>query len=143
MSSARFQTFDDETDPKTVAPRVAVLREELKRRGLSGFVVPRADRHQNEYVAPADERLAWLTGFTGSAGTVIVLADKAALFVDGRYTLQAPDQTDTNVITVVPIIETSPDAWLEANLPKDAKLGYDPWLHTTDNAERKIGRAHV
>src|SRR6185369_1586614 len=136
MTSARFQTFDDETDPKTVAPRVAALREELKRRGLSGFVVPRADKHQNEYVAPADERLAWLTSFTGSAGTAIVLADRAALFVDGRYTLQAPDQTDTGVVTIVPIIETAPDAWLEANLSAGATLGYDPWLHTTESAER-------
>jgi len=136
MTRARFQTFDDETDPKTVAPRIAALRKELTRRGLSGFVVPRADRHQNEYVAPADERLAWLTSFTGSAGTAIVLADRAALFVDGRYTLQAPDQTDTDVVTIVPIIETAPDAWLEANLGKDAKLGYDPWLHTTESAER-------
>ena len=136
MTRARFQTFDDETDPKTVAPRIVALRKELTRRGLSGFVVPRADRHQNEYVAPADERLAWLTSFTGSAGTAIVLADRAALFVDGRYTLQAPDQTDTDVVTIVPIIETAPDAWLEANLGKDAKLGYDPWLHTTESAER-------
>jgi Xaa-Pro aminopeptidase len=136
MTSARFQAFDDETDRKTVAPRIAALREELERRGLSGFVVPRADKHQNEYVAPADERLAWLTSFTGSAGTAIVLADKAALFVDGRYTLQAPEQTNTSIITVVPIAETAPDAWLEANLPKDANLGYDPWLHTADSAER-------
>jgi Xaa-Pro aminopeptidase len=138
MTSARFQTFDDETDPKTAAPRVAALREELKRRGLTGFVIPRADKYQNEYVAPADERLAWLTSFTGSAGTAIVLADKAALFVDGRYTLQAPEQTDINVIAVVPVIETAPEAWLEANLGNGARLGYDPWLHTADSAERML-----
>src|SRR5881398_598045 len=99
--TAQFQSFDDLTDPGQVAPRVAKLREELVRRGYAGFVVPRADEHQSEYVPKNAERLAWLTGFTGSAGTAIVLLDKAALVVDGRYTLQAAEQVDTALITVV------------------------------------------
>jgi Xaa-Pro aminopeptidase len=136
MTGTRFQSFDDESDSSASAARVAALRAELARRGLTGFVVPRSDRHQNEYVAPADERLMWLTGFTGSAGLAIVLQDRAALFVDGRYTLQAKDQIDTGIFTIVPIAETAPEAWLETNLGADATLGYDPWLHTVDGAER-------
>ena len=135
MFEARFQSFDDPQPAKT-GPRVQALRSELSRRGLSGFVLPRADRHQNEFLPPSEERLAWLTGFTGSAGTVVVLADRAALFADGRYTLQAGTQIDTAVFTVVPIGETPPEKWLAQNLAAGAKLGYDPWLHTVDGAER-------
>jgi Xaa-Pro aminopeptidase len=135
MFEARFQSFEDPERAAT-GPRVAALRSELSKRSLSGFIVPRADRHQNEYVPPSEERLAWLTGFTGSAGTAVVLADKAALFVDGRYTLQARDQVDAAVFTVVPSGDMPPERWIEANLAKDAKLGFDPWLHTTDGAER-------
>src|SRR3954470_3862240 len=134
MFEARFQSFDDPA-PAQTGPRVEALRAELDRRGLAGFILPRADRHQNEYVPPAEERLAWLSGFTGSAGVVVVLADKAALFVDGRYTLQAGTQVDTSVFTIVPISETSPEKWLSQNLAAGAKLGYDPWLHNVDGAE--------
>src|SRR5215468_1719004 len=94
MFEARFQTFDDQTERSATPARVAALRAELRRRGLDGFIVPRADRYQNEYVPPSEERLAWLTGFTGSAGAAIVTADKAAIFVDGRYLLQVRDQID-------------------------------------------------
>jgi Xaa-Pro aminopeptidase len=135
MFEARYQSFDDPERAST-GPRLASLRAELAKQGLAGFIVPRADRHQNEYVPPCDERLAWVTGFTGSAGTAVVLADKAALFVDGRYTLQARDQVDASVLTIVPSADTSPEQWIEANLPKGGKLGYDPWLHTVDGAER-------
>src|SRR5690606_25136823 len=135
MFEARFQSFDDPA-PAQTAPRVAALRAELSRRGLSGLILPRADRHQNEYVAPCDERLAWLTGFTGSAGVAVVLAECAALFVDGRYTLQAADQADQAVFAIVHSAATTPEQWLEANLIAGAKLGYDPWLHTVDGAER-------
>src|SRR5687767_13162625 len=135
MFEARCQSFDDPERAAT-GPRVAALRAELEKRGLAGFVVPRADRHQNEYVPPSEERLAWLTGFTGSAGVAIVLADRAALFVDGRYTLQARDQVDPAVFSIVPIAETTPEQWIEANFPKDGKLGFDSWLHTVDGAER-------
>ena len=135
MFEARFQSFDD-PQPAQTGPRVQALRAELAKRGLSGLILPRADRHQNEYVPPSEERLAWLTGFTGSAGTTVVLADKAALFVDGRYTLAARTQVDTSVFTIVPIADTTPERWLEQNLPSGAKLGYDPWLHTAEGAER-------
>src|SRR5437762_14292142 len=125
MFEARLQTFDDSGERAASAARVAVLRTELKRRGLDGFIVPRADRHQGEYVPPSDERLAWLTGFTGSAGSAIVLADRAAIFVDGRYVLQVRDQIDTDVFAVEHLVD-NPDKWLEANLGSGARLGYDP-----------------
>ena len=134
--AARFQTFDDTTDRAASAPRVARLRAELKRRGLDGFIIPRADRYQNEYVPPSDKRLAWICGFTGSAGLAIVLADRAALFVDGRYTLQARDQIDTALFEIVHVTETPPDQWIEKTLGEGQKLGYDPWLHTIEGAER-------
>ena len=105
MFEARFQSFDD-PQPAQTGPRLQALRAELTKRGLSGLILPRADRHQNEYVPPSEERLAWLTGFTGSAGNVIVLGDKAALFVDGRYTLAARTQVETSVFTIVPIADT-------------------------------------
>src|ERR1700745_1664620 len=110
---AQFQTFDDPPEAAQaaeVAPRVAALRAELARRGLDGFVVPHADRHQNEYLAPSEERLAWLTGFTGSAGAAIILADRAALFVDGRYTTQVRDQVDSSVFAVQHLIHYPPEA---------------------------------
>src|SRR5262245_9195487 len=139
MFEARFQSFDDPA-PAQTGPRVEALRAELSKRGLTGFILPRADRHQNEYVPPSEERLAWLTGFTGSAGTTVVLEDRAALFVDGRYTLQAGMQVDASVFTIVNVGETPPDKWLAKNLTAGAKLGYDPWLHTVDGAE-KLARA--
>jgi Xaa-Pro aminopeptidase len=132
---AQFQDFDDVGDPSHGTVRIARLRAELRRRGLDGFVVPRADEHQSEYVPPNAERLSWLTGFTGSAGTAIVLLEDAALVVDGRYTLQAATQIDTSVITPVPLAETSAEAWIEAHLPAGAALGYDPWLHTAKSVE--------
>jgi Xaa-Pro aminopeptidase len=135
MFEAQFQSFDD-PQPAETAPRVQALRAELARRGFTGFILPRADRHQNEYVPPSEERLAWLTGFTGSAGTAIVLPERAVLFVDGRYTLQAEQQLDLAVFSIVHVAETTPERWLESNLLAGAKLGYDPWLHTVDGAER-------
>jgi Xaa-Pro aminopeptidase len=133
---AEFQTFDDPAETQDVPARLATLRAELARRNLDGFVVPHADRHQNEYLPPSEERLAWLTGFTGSAGAAIILADRAVLFVDGRYTLQARDQTDPKLFTVEHLVETPPAAWIEANIGAGKKLGFDPWLHTAEGAER-------
>jgi Xaa-Pro aminopeptidase len=140
MFEARFQSFEDRTDQSATAARLAALRGEIARRGLDGFLVPRADQHQNEYVPPAEERLAWLTGFAGSAGIAVVLADRAVLFVDGRYILQARDQVDASAFLVSHLVETPPETWLESNLPAGTKLGYDPWLHTVDAAE-KLARA--
>jgi Xaa-Pro aminopeptidase len=140
MFEAKFQTFDDPPEPTASAPRVAALRTELARRGFTGFIVPRADRQQNEYVPASEERLSWLTGFSGSAGTAVVLMERAALFVDGRYTLQARDQVDTSLFEIVPSAETPPDQWLEKTLISSDRLGYDPWLHTSEGAE-KLGKA--
>src|SRR6478752_10134627 len=109
MFEARFQSFDDSSERAQSAARVAELRAELGRRGLDGFMVPRADRHQNEYLPASEERLAWLTGFTGSAGAAIVLADRAAIFVDGRYTIQVRDQVDTSSFAVEHLVENPPD----------------------------------
>ncbi len=136
MFEARFQSFDDLSERAHSAARVAALRDELKRRGLDGFIVPRADRQQNEYLPAGEERLAWLTGFTGSAGAAIVLAERAVLFVDGRYTVQAAAQVDPAIFSIEHLVDTPPDQWLEQNLTAGAKVGYDPWLHTADNAER-------
>jgi Xaa-Pro aminopeptidase len=134
--AARFQSFDETSDRAASGPRVAALRTELSRRGLDGFIVPRADRYQNEYVPPSDERLAWISGFSGSAGSAIVLADRAALFVDGRYTIQAREQVDTDLFEIVHLTDTPLDQWLEKTLREGQKLGYDPWLHTIEGAER-------
>ncbi len=118
------------------AGRVASLRTELSARGLAGYVQPRGDEHQGEYVAPRAERLAWLTGFTGSAGLAIVLADRAAIFVDGRYTIQVRSQVDGGAFEPLHISDSPPAEWLARNLKPGDKLGYDPWLHAPDGAER-------
>lgn len=131
-----FQSFDERSNPADVAPRVAALRAELKRRAVDGFVIPRSDQHQGEYVPACDERLAFVTGFTGSAGGAVVLADAAALVVDGRYTLQAAAQTDPRVVTPVQMAETTLEAWVEAHLKPWMKLGIDPWVHTPDQVKR-------
>jgi Xaa-Pro aminopeptidase len=136
MFEARFQTFDDKTERAASAPRVAAVRTELARRGLTGLIVPHSDRQQNEYVPASEARLAWLTGFTGSAGVAIVLAERAALFVDGRYTLQAREQVDIKLFEIVHLVETPPDQWIETNLTAGDRLGYDPWLHTVEGAEK-------
>jgi len=136
MFEARFQTFEDVSARAQSAARVAALRAELQRRGLDGFVIPRADRQQNEYLPASEERLAWLTGFTGSAGAAVVLHDAAAVFVDGRYTLQADAQVDGKIFSIEHMVERPPDQWITDNLKSGAKLGYDPWLHTSEQAER-------
>jgi Xaa-Pro aminopeptidase len=127
--AARFQSFDETSDRAASGPRVAALRAQLGRQGLDGFIVPRADRYQNEYVPPSDERLAWISGFAGSAGSAVVLADRAALFVDGRYTLQVREQVDTDLFEIVHLTDTPLDQWIEKTLREGQKLGYDPWLH--------------
>jgi Xaa-Pro aminopeptidase len=135
MFQSLFQSYDDVANPALGAGRLKALRDELKQRRLDGFLIPRADQHQNEYVPPSEERLRWLTGFSGSAGLAIVLADRAALFVDGRYTLQAPEQVDTRVFEIRHVVDNPPNAWIEAHL-SGGKLGYDPWLHTPEAVER-------
>ncbi|MEA2953458.1 MAG: Xaa-Pro aminopeptidase [Alphaproteobacteria bacterium] len=136
MFEARFQTFEEPEGGVALTARLAALREELARRKLTGFVIPRADQQQNEYVAASEERLAWLTGFTGSAGMAVVLTRQAAVFVDGRYTLQAAKQVDGKAWNVEPLVDPPPETWLEKHLVAGDRLGFDPWLHTSVAAER-------
>jgi Xaa-Pro aminopeptidase len=133
--TASFQSFDDVSDAATCAPRLAALRAELAKRGLDGFVVPHSDEYQSEYLPACNERLAWLTAFTGSAGAAVVLKDKAAVFADGRYTVQVRQQTDTKLFDPRDLVEEGPNAWLEANAAKGAKIGFDPWVHSAASAD--------
>ncbi|HWB52069.1 MAG TPA: aminopeptidase P family protein [Stellaceae bacterium] len=118
------------------AARLKLLRERLAADGLAGFIVPRADEHQGEYVPLCGQRLAWLTGFTGSAGTAVVLQDRAAVFVDGRYTLQAGAQVDTQAYEIRHLIDEPPAGWLASAAKPGDVIGYDPWLHTPQDVER-------
>src|SRR5689334_258471 len=136
MFEAHFQTFEEPEGGVALTARLARFREELAKRKLTGFVIPRADQQQNEYVAPSEERLAWLTGFTGSAGMAVVLTKEAAVFVDGRYTLQAGKQVDRKAWQVEPLVDPPPEHWLTRHLAKGDRLGFDPWLHTSAAAER-------
>ena len=136
MFESRFQSFADVGGPSHAAARVAELREELEKAGITGFIAPRADEHQNEYVPPCAERLLWLTGFSGSAGIGIVLKDKAALFVDGRYVEQAKAQTNCSVFELRHVVDDPPGEWISRNLQPGDKLGYDPRLHTPDAVSR-------
>jgi len=119
----------------TPAERLAALRARLAEAGVDGFLVPRSDEYLGEYVPPSAERMAWISGFTGSAGLVIVLADCAVLFTDGRYTLQAQQQTDPALWERRHITEDPPRDWLKAHAV-GLRIGYDPWLHSTSAIER-------
>lgn len=132
-----FQSFNATTSPDQGPPRLAKLRDWMHRQSIDGFLVPRADRHQGEYVAPCDARLSWLTGFTGSAGFACVLKQTAGVFIDGRYRLQVLDQV-ADEFTPVHWPETSLAAWLKTKFSNDAVIGFDPWLHTV--AEVKTTR---
>jgi Xaa-Pro aminopeptidase len=116
--------------------RLASLRARMTAHGLDAFVVPRADAHQGEFVPPHAQRLRWLTGFSGSAGTAVVTADRAALFVDGRYTLQARGEVDTDLFEVVNSGDTAPSTWIGQTVAAGARVGHDPWLHTPDGVAR-------
>ncbi|WP_299768753.1 aminopeptidase P family protein [uncultured Tateyamaria sp.] len=124
-----FQSFEVTSRPEQGPPRLAALRAELDTEGLDGFLIPRADAHQGEYVSPRDERLAWLTGFTGSAGFCAALRDVAGVFIDGRYRTQVKAQVASDY-TPVPWPEVSLASWLKDQLPEGGKVGFDPWLHT-------------
>src|SRR5829696_5871255 len=114
------------------ADRLKALREQLKANSLDGFVVPLTDEHMSEYVGSYAQRLAWLTGFEGSAGSAVVLPEEAAIFVDGRYTLQVRDQVDGRHWSYQSVPETSAADWLKVHAPGGGRIGYDPWLHTKD-----------
>ncbi|KQT86065.1 aminopeptidase P family protein [Aurantimonas sp. Leaf443] len=130
-----FQSFDETADFSQSASRLARLRAALTDAGVDGFLVPRADEHQGEYIPDSAARLAWLTGFSGSAGMAVVLRDRAALLVDGRYTLQVRSQIDTGAVEPVSTVETSLEAFLAEAAP-GASIGYDPWLHTSGEVAR-------
>ncbi|WP_213685899.1 M24 family metallopeptidase [Roseicyclus sp.] len=131
-----FQSFKAKTRPEDGAPRLAALRGAMRTAGVDAFLVPRADRFQGEYVAPCDERLAWLTGFTGSAGFAAILADRAGVFVDGRYRVQIRVQSDMAVFQPVDWPETALEDWLIDAMPQGGVLGYDPWLQSAAEIAR-------
>lgn len=130
------QTFDETTDPSFGPKHVPLIRQAMKAQGLDGFLVPHEDEHQNEYLPAANDRLGWATGFTGSAGAAVILADKAAVFVDGRYTLQVRDQVDAAVFEIRDLVEGGVPAYLETAPAKGQTIGYDPRLHSPDALER-------
>lgn len=135
-----FQDFEESGDPAQTGERISRLRGEMKRRRLAGFLVPRGDEHMNEYVPPSAERLRWLTGFSGSAGAAVILERKAAIFIDGRYTLQVRDQVDIKIFDALQVPEHSPSGWLKKQLKKGDRIGYDPRLHSV-NAVAKLKKA--
>lgn len=130
-----FQSFESHASPDQGPPRLAALRERLSALGFAGFIVPRSDVHQGEYVAARDERLQWLTGFTGSAGFCIVLPDMAGVFIDGRYRTQVKAQVDLDAYTPVPWPEVKPGDWVKEKLGT-GRVGFDPWLHTADEVAK-------
>ncbi|TRD00846.1 aminopeptidase P family protein [Mesorhizobium sp. WSM4303] len=136
-----FQTFDSAGDPRVGKPRVKLLRQWLADNGLDGFLVPRADEHQGEYVADRSARLKWLTGFSGSAGVALVLRDRAFMFVDGRYTLQVRHEVDLDIFAIESLVDNPPASWIKDNLGKGARLGFDPWLHTINEVKALNGSA--
>ena len=125
------QTFDESTDPSFGPRHVPLIRKAMEAQGLDGFLIPHEDEHQNEYLPEANDRLAWATGFTGSAGAAVILKDRAAVFVDGRYTLQVGEQVDASVFEIRDLVEGGVPAYLETASP-GAVIGYDPRLHSPD-----------
>ncbi|MDR1827693.1 MAG: aminopeptidase P family protein [Methylobacteriaceae bacterium] len=130
------QSFAELADPSRGVERAALLRREMKTFGLDGLIVPRADEYQSEYAARHVERLAWLTGFTGSAGNALVLPDRAVIVVDGRYTVQVREQVDEKVFEPIRLAEQSLEDWISLNVPAGVVIGYDPWLHTVDGVKK-------
>jgi len=131
-----YQTFDETTDPSFGPKHVPLIRAAMKAQGLDGFLVPHEDEHQNEYLPEANDRLGWASGFTGSAGAAVIMADKAAIFVDGRYTLQVRDQVDQGVFEIRDLVEGGVPAYLETAVDRGQTIGYDPRLHSPDALER-------
>ncbi|MGH6972804.1 MAG: aminopeptidase P family protein [Caulobacteraceae bacterium] len=130
------QTFNETTTPAFGREHAPLIRAAMAAQGLDGFVIPHEDEHQNEYLPAANDRLAWATGFTGSAGAAVLLKDKAALFVDGRYTLQAHGQVDLDLFEIKDLMEGGVTAYLAAEAKSGWTIGYDPKLHSPDALER-------
>ncbi|MBX3510908.1 MAG: aminopeptidase P family protein [Hyphomonadaceae bacterium] len=138
-----FQTYDDPGGPALGRKHLPRLRKALKQAGLDGFIVPHEDEWQNEYVPPAYDRLAWLTGFTGSAGAAVVFADEAAIFTDGRYTLQVRAQVDGGLFQYRDLIDGGVSAYLRERAPRGGKIGYDPKLFSPDSLDRMRAAAEA
>jgi len=130
------QSFDEHTDPSFGSRHLPLIRKAMAEQGLDGFLVPHEDEHQNEYLPEANDRLAWATGFTGSAGAAVILKDKAAVFVDGRYTLQVRDQVDQSLFELRDLVDVGVAAYLEGAAGKGQAIGFDPRLHSPDALER-------
>ena len=130
------QSFDEHADPSFGPKHVPLIRQAMADQGLDGLIVPHEDEHQNEYLPAANDRLAWATGFTGSAGAAVILKDKAAIFVDGRYALQVRDQVDPGLFEVRDITEGGVPAYLETQAARGQVIGFDPKLHSPDALDR-------
>ncbi|ASY63681.1 Xaa-Pro aminopeptidase [Sinorhizobium sojae CCBAU 05684] len=131
-----FQSFEVTSTPQFGRERIAALRSAFAPLGIDGFLVPRADEFQGEYVPACSERLSWLTGFTGSAGVALVTEREAIVFVDGRYVTQLKEQVDASVFTGGDLVGEPPHVWLERHAPTRFRLGIDPWLHTAAEVRR-------
>ncbi len=131
-----FQSFETTSSPAAGPARVKTLRERFDDLGIDGFLVPRADEFQGEYVPACAERLSWLTGFTGSAGMALILRSQAIVFVDGRYTTQLVQQVDAETFTPGDLVGEPPHSWIAAHAPKGLRLGIDPWLHAGAEVKR-------
>ena len=131
-----FQSYDDRSHSSRSPARIRALRKLLQRQQLDGFLVPHGDEYQNEFIPPHAQRLAWITGFTGSAGSAVIMRERAAIFVDGRYILQVGGQVDTSLVSPVFVSRSSLVEWLAENLGKDERLGYDPRLHAVREMKR-------
>src|SRR6185503_796269 len=130
------QTFDETTDRSFGSKHVPLIRRAMEAQNLDGFLIPHEDEHQNEYLPAANDRLAWATGFTGSAGAAVILRDKAAVFVDGRYTLQVRDQVDQDVFEIRDLVDGGVPAYLEKAAQPGWTIGYDARLHSPESLER-------
>src|SRR5690606_2456997 len=131
-----FQSFDVTSTPEFGRERADALRASFDALGIDGFLVPRADEYQGEYVPACAERLSWLTGFTGSAGVALVMRQQAIVFVDGRYVTQLAEQVDGSVFTGGDLVGEPPHLWLPKHAMKGFRLGIDPWLHTGAEVRR-------
>ncbi len=131
-----FQTFEPVSDRSFSGKHLPLLRAEMQKQNLDGFIVPHDDEYQNEYIPAYAERLMWVSGFSGSAGAAIILSDQAVIFTDGRYTLQVRQQADSKYFDYVDITEQTPDRWLSENASASARIGYDPMLHTSDSVRK-------